>query len=146
MSHLLIHPQNKPSSGRTNPPVSGLYSMHPITKHNYSFPYSYLFQVCGLLGAGSRRKSPLQSLQFPAPQSTDALAGSSQPGIRWLRYHCSVPTCHITDVASPLLPAKLGARAPGRALDGYIASWVPAHCIGRGFGTMPLPFYRDSQI
>ena len=35
----------------------------------------------------------------------------------------------ITGVASPFLPVKLGAQALGRALDGYIASWVLAHCI-----------------
>ena len=50
----------------------------------------------------------------------------------------------ITSVASPLLPVKLGAQVLGRALDGYIASWVPAHRIGPGSATVPLPFYPDS--
>ena len=71
MSHLLIYPQNKPPSSRTNPPVSGLYSMHPITKHNYSFPYSYLFQVCGLLGG---------RLKGEVPTSVFAIHGTS---IHW---------------------------------------------------------------
>lgn len=88
--------------------------MHLIPNHNASFPYPHLPQGCGLLegqAQGENLHFSLCNSQHLSPLTST----TTWPWPAWdLVTQCSVPTCHISSTASPLLPAKLEAQALGQ--------------------------------